>query len=769
MLQVPTKAMVEQGMPATMQISIDDQVRMIHLRPYDMRSRDFQLMLHDGVSLQQIPSPPSLTMRGSIAGSRDAGVAASLTEDGTLHAMIELDGETWAVEPVLATDRVVDDYLVYRARDVAALPFQCQSIGTPVPVTESVTRRNAPLIAQIAIEADAQYVNTLGGTTSAYNDILQVMNGVDLMYQRDVMIMYSITQIILNTPSYGTSDPSTLLSSMSSRWNTTYAGVPRDIAHLFTGVDLNGTTIGIAYIGAVCTSLQYGVSQSQFGGSAPERIALTAHELGHNWNATHCSGSGCNIMCASLGGCSGILTGFAASEAQQIMSYSDSVRGCLDSVGAGFDSDGADATFAQLDTDPRPDLVLMSIDDPAGANGFFVGIGWNVDSTGFTSQWSSHATSGFGNDNEGGGVAFAQLDSNPRLDMVLMAVDAPTGPNTFVYKVMFNVNTNLVPTRVSSTKSIPGIGQVGEGAAIAFANIDANSTPALVLMTYDAPTGANSVHYKVAYNIDANGDWVGLVGQVITVAGFGNTGDGAGIRAGYFNANDRIDLVVMVYDRGTSGSNDIRYRFLYDLQQSGAGIGAPSSQSASVILPGHGTVGQGAGVAVEDLDGNGRAEVLMAVLDSPSGVNQFRWTMLGDLGVRHPIFGQFGTSCRPGMVHTASGSGYVGQVANLNLSGAPSIRPVFCAVGLSRTLWSPYPLPLDLAIVGAPACFAYTNVVDNRTTVTGPLGTASLSYQLPNTPSAIGITLYSQFYVEDLPLNAAGLAASNATSITIGG
>ena len=63
------------------------------------------------------------------------------------------------------------------------------------------------------------------------------MNGVDAIYQRDVTIQYRITTIIVRTATtYTTTNMSTLLSQFRTRWNSQHGGVPRALAHLFTGV-----------------------------------------------------------------------------------------------------------------------------------------------------------------------------------------------------------------------------------------------------------------------------------------------------------------------------------------------------------------------------------------------------------------------------------------------------------------------------------------------------------------------------------------------------
>ena len=102
-----------------------------------------------------------------------------------------------------------------------------------------------------------------------------------------------------------------------------------------TGKDLVGNVIGCAHVGVICENLglAYGLSQSMFSANMAIRTALTAHELGHNWSATHCSPAApdCAIMCAVIGGCSGDVTSFGSSATTEIIAHRDSVS-CVGAI-----------------------------------------------------------------------------------------------------------------------------------------------------------------------------------------------------------------------------------------------------------------------------------------------------------------------------------------------------------------------------------------------------------------------------------------------------
>ncbi|HHN78108.1 MAG TPA: hypothetical protein ENK11_05460, partial [Phycisphaerales bacterium] len=196
-------------------------------------------------------------------------------------------------------------------------------------------------IAEIAIDADWQLYNNYFGRnqTSLLNDVDSVMAGLNVIYERDVVLTYTLTQVIIRTSSasnpYTTNDPSALLNQFASEWNNNQQDVQRDVAHLWTGRNMSGSTIGIAFLGTVCTSNGYGADQIRFTSNYNSRVALFAHELGHNWNAEHCDGSGdCHIMCSGLGGCNGLgnPVRFGAGAKTQINGFIPS-RSCVDNIG----------------------------------------------------------------------------------------------------------------------------------------------------------------------------------------------------------------------------------------------------------------------------------------------------------------------------------------------------------------------------------------------------------------------------------------------------
>lgn len=333
-LQVPN------GTPAAAQIDVvfaGQQVRL-DLTQFDVRTPGFQLLERTANGLVPVPTPACTTYRGAVVGEAGSEVAASLL-NGSLRAWVKRgSGDLWIVQAVREVQPTAGPavHVVYLSSDSANLTQHCGVPGTNQGFVPSVIGQDVTYACQLAIEADFPFFQANGSnTTATQNDVTSVVNAMDVIYRRDVQVALQISQMIVDTTTdpYTTSSPGTLLTQFLSYWNNNHGGIARDIAHLFTGRPMgavSGGTIGIAYVGVVCNlGSAYGVSQSRFTNNFNYRVAVSAHEIGHNFNAAHCdSAPPCNIMCSGVGGCGNNPTSFSAGEQAQIIGFRQGLN-CL--------------------------------------------------------------------------------------------------------------------------------------------------------------------------------------------------------------------------------------------------------------------------------------------------------------------------------------------------------------------------------------------------------------------------------------------------------
>ncbi|NJN46330.1 MAG: hypothetical protein HC808_07460 [Candidatus Competibacteraceae bacterium] len=125
----------------------------------------------------------------------------------------------------------------------------------------------AALQLDLAIIADVQFVQANSGNAEAA--VMARMNVVDGIYSEQVGVRINPVEIRLlqNNGSLTSTDPLTLLRQLGS-----FASAPGftnpGLTHLFTGRDLTGSTVGIAYLGSLCSArFGVGVSEVRQGGN----------------------------------------------------------------------------------------------------------------------------------------------------------------------------------------------------------------------------------------------------------------------------------------------------------------------------------------------------------------------------------------------------------------------------------------------------------------------------------------------------------------------
>jgi hypothetical protein len=316
----------------------------LFFEPHSVRASNFQVYVQgDSGELVPYDAPAPRTYRGTVDGVDGAVAQGSLLESG-LKAMILFEGkgqETWFIQPLseVLPGAPRSQHVVYRASETIARDFRCGVDDAQQHAIEPDAgnhNRDDLLIAELACDADYPFYQANGSSeANTIADVENIIDGVNIIYERDVTVTHTVTAIIVRTSSgadpYTTTNPSTLLSQFRSYWINNHGGIQRDLAELFTGRNLDGSVIGIAWLNGVCTTYGYSVVQSRYTSNYNNRVTLSAHELGHQWSAGHCDGDGdCHIMCSYLGGCNGIgMPNFGIAAKTNIRNYAEG-RPCLD-------------------------------------------------------------------------------------------------------------------------------------------------------------------------------------------------------------------------------------------------------------------------------------------------------------------------------------------------------------------------------------------------------------------------------------------------------
>ncbi|HYG79927.1 MAG TPA: carboxypeptidase regulatory-like domain-containing protein [Pyrinomonadaceae bacterium] len=323
----------------------------LELEPNDLRADNYYAVEFgaDGVERAVEMNGPVHTYKGTVRGMQGAQ-ARFTVDDDTLEGVIITASERYFIEPKrkYRADAEESEFVFYKSSDVNA-----DALGTCGKTLDQELRAEvkeiAPKVAaatalpattvrdvQLATEADAEFVSALGSTAAANNEILSIMNQVEGVYQSQLGISFTVVHqnawaaSAAATDPYNATVPETLLNQFAGWWRTNKTGVQRDLTHLWTGKNIDGNVVGLAWMSVVCESAFYSYGFSQRLTSLPGKYILTAHEMGHNFGADHSDGqTGCSntIMGSFIG------TGFnfCTFSANQIDNHVTTFPSCLTS------------------------------------------------------------------------------------------------------------------------------------------------------------------------------------------------------------------------------------------------------------------------------------------------------------------------------------------------------------------------------------------------------------------------------------------------------
>jgi len=165
--------------------------------------------------------------------------------------------------------------------------------------TELILAATGIMTLEMAVDTDRLLYEFHGSSASAVlADVETIMNAVNLIYEAQFQTAHMLTAVVMRTTvgdDLGWSTAEYRLEALRDDWGLNHSGIRRDL------------------------------SQTHFDTDFARRVALTAHEIGHNWGAEHCNDdSDCQIMCTAIGACEPTISSFGSSAVATITAHRDS-------------------------------------------------------------------------------------------------------------------------------------------------------------------------------------------------------------------------------------------------------------------------------------------------------------------------------------------------------------------------------------------------------------------------------------------------------------
>jgi hypothetical protein len=301
----------------SLKINAEDEVYEINLRPRNLLAPNYRAeeTAANG-ALVALAAPRLQTFRGNVVGDHASKVRLTIS-DNKIEGIIWTDNRKFYLEPAshFAAD-VADsrDFVLYEPQNLLnRSEIKCDLDDKladaadkylPAPVAPSFSTMIVR-VAEIATEADFEFVNTMGGAAAANAEILDILNMIEGVNEVSNGITFSVTyQHAWTSPDpYPQSNTQAVLFAFKDYWNANFpaASYPRDTAHLFSDkATVRGQ--GLAVLNAVCRP---DIAYAMHGRLAVDllRLTLPAHEIAHNFNAQHAeTGASCGntVMNATL-------------------------------------------------------------------------------------------------------------------------------------------------------------------------------------------------------------------------------------------------------------------------------------------------------------------------------------------------------------------------------------------------------------------------------------------------------------------------------------
>jgi PKD repeat protein len=294
-------ALQQLSLNSDFQLRVGEHQWQLTLTDSELFDPGYFTQFFDGQQSTRFPLGSLRALQGSLVGQK--GSARLTLDHNFFSATINEADEKYLIEPYWYHDASApkDWYLIYphsavkdnhedHACGVDDSDMFRSHVETQLQQAGIAEKAQACFKLDLAIASDASMLTKYGTNAAVIAHNVAVINDVEGDYTGNFNndIEFNIvTQFVASTnPWTANTAAGTYLNNFRSWGNGGGFGVPFDLGELWTNLDFDGQTIGIAFVGSVCTNSRYHCLQD-FTNSPTFLRCLTSHEIGHNFNAQH--------------------------------------------------------------------------------------------------------------------------------------------------------------------------------------------------------------------------------------------------------------------------------------------------------------------------------------------------------------------------------------------------------------------------------------------------------------------------------------------------
>jgi hypothetical protein len=277
----------------------------------------------------------------------------------------------------------------------------------------------------------------------------------------------------------------------------------------------------------------------------------------------------------------------------------------------------------------------------------------------------------FSNENQGGGVTVADLAASGDQDLVVFMVDAPGGVNRGVFRIGRNMDAKgNVTGGWTPWIDVPDwFSFENQGAGVAVGDLDKDGKQDLIVFMVDDPQGRNAGYYRVGKALDKNGNVNGGWGPWIQIPDwFAWENQHGSVAVADLDGDGNLELLVLMVDNPAQQNRGL-YRIGRKLDANG---NVTAGWTPWMDVPDwFSWENQGAGIAVADLDNNGKLDLVVFQIDGAIEQNQAFYKIGRDLDVNGNVAG--GWSLWQGVPAWFAWENQGGGIALMHANGKPGM------------------------------------------------------------------------------------------------